>query len=240
MVLKQSFESLRIRELEKVEVKNYLAGVITKDIMLKGISENNLPSSLITDDIQKMIISKYSILTPIEIELALQMDRYDEFEDKSKHFQFYGTEYVAEILKKYCKWKSDKSYQLNLSRKNNQIELKPDLDKIESEYLESILSDLKQGKSLRYINAHKLYKTIPNQEKLSENQRFRLFKHEEKVLNTEMNQRKEVETDRLKLKKISEVFSKTFKNSLQTRCENVATCIWLANKYNITISDNQF
>lgn len=240
MLLKQSYESLRIRELDKDEVKKHLSGIIIKDIMLKGISKDNLPSSLITDDIQKMILTKYSILSPIEVELALQMDRYDEFEEKTKHYQFYGTEYVAEILKKYCSWKQKKAQELNLSRKTLQIENKPDLEKIESEYLESILSDLRQGKTLRYINSNKLYKSIPNEEKLSENQRFRLFKREQEVLIRENERKKEKIKDVLQLKQVSQVLKETLKSSIQSRCENVATCIWLAKKHNIKLTDNQF
>ena len=40
-VLKESYQNLRIRELDKQEVTAYLSRIITKDISLKNIPENN-------------------------------------------------------------------------------------------------------------------------------------------------------------------------------------------------------
>ena len=70
-----------MRDLDIVKVKVFVIDTILKDIALKGIKDDNLPNEIITDDIQKMIITKYSVLTPLEIELALQMERYGEFEE---------------------------------------------------------------------------------------------------------------------------------------------------------------
>ena len=56
-----------MRDLDIVKVKVFVIDTILKDIALKGIKEDNLPNEIITDDIQKMIITKYSVLTLLEI-----------------------------------------------------------------------------------------------------------------------------------------------------------------------------
>jgi len=238
-VLKHSYNLDRISEIEN---KSILAGHLIlqmkKDIALKGIKD--MPIDGVFNDILEMIFKRYSVLTPIEIELALQMERYGEFETKTEHYQFYGTEYIAEVLRKYVNWKQQKAQELNLSRKPQQIEQQIDYEKIDREYLEVILSDLRAGKILRHINANKLYESIPNEEKLTENQRFRLFKHEEKKLKAENELKKIKEVDQAKVKRLGELIEMSFESNLETRCKNVATCIWLAKKHNIEIKPNQF
>ena len=64
-----------MRDLDITKVKVFVIDAILKDIALKGIKEDNLPNQIITDDIQKMIITKYYVLTPLEIELAFKMER---------------------------------------------------------------------------------------------------------------------------------------------------------------------
>lgn len=238
-VLKHSYHLDRIFEIEnKGQIAVQLIQAMKKDIALKGIKES--PRDEVLDDVIRMLLKTFQHLTPIEIELALEMERFGEFETRTEHYQFYGAEYVAEVLRKYISWKHTKAMELNLSRKVNQIEVKPDLEQINKDYLDTILNELKQGKILRHINSNQLYKEIPESEKLNENQRFRLFQHEQKKLKAENEIRKSKEVDAVRLKKLSEVIEQTFESTLENRCKNVATCIWLAKKHNIELNDNQF
>ena len=228
--MKESYQNLRIKELDKQEVTAYLSRIITKDISLKNIPENNFPSQLVTNDIKKMIMTKYSVLTPVEIELALEMERYGEFEKKSEHYQFYGTEYIADILKKYCAWKFKKANEHNLSRiPERQIEVKPDLEKIEKEFLETILSEIKANKKYRYIDCHLLLKDVPNRFKPTKKQYELLFEQESNFLKLQNNKKLEDKSDRLKLKKIIENQNSSFEVLVKQRVYNIIVCNWLYN-----------
>ena len=238
-ILKESYELDRIIDIDNgAEVAIHLRNVLTKDVTFKGLKE--IPSSFIYEDILDMIMKRYYFLTPLEIELALQMDRYGELEGKESHYQFYGTEYVGSILKRFTDWKQQKAMELNLSRKVHQVEFKPDIEAIEKEYLETILNDIKEGKILRFINAHQLYKDIPEDEKMDEERRKRLHYYELRNLSKENEAKKLKEKDAVKLKNITEILSDTFDVTLTTRCMNVATCIWLAEKNGIEINKNQY
>lgn len=238
-VLKHSYNLDRILEIEnKGQIAMQLIKAMKKDIALKGIKDS--PRDEILDDVIKMILKKFQYLTPLEIEVALEMERYGEFDEKTIHYQFYGTEYIADVLRKYVLWKQQKAIELNLSRKVHQVEFKPDIKAIEKEYLETILNDIKEGKILRFINAHQLYKDIPEDEKMDEERRKRLHFYELRNLSKENETKKLKEKDAVKLKNITEILSDTFDVTLTTRCMNVATCIWLAEKNGIEINKDQF
>ncbi len=227
-VLKESYQNLRIKELDKQEVTAYISRIITKDISLKNIPENNFPSQLVTNDIKKMIMTKYSVLTPVEIELALEMERYGEFEKKSEHYQFYGTEYIAEILKKYCAWKFKKANEHNLSRApERQIEVKPDLEKIEQEFLKTILSEIKANKKFRYIECYLLLKDVPNRFKPTKKQYELLFKQESDFLKLQNDKKNNDENDKIRLKKIIQNQKLSFEVLVKQRVYNIIVCNWL-------------
>ena len=180
------------------------------------------------DDISEMILKMFWMLTPEEIVSALKMDRFGYFEEKQQHYQFYGTEYVAEILKKYCKWKRKKAEEHNLSRvPERQIEFKPDFDLIDREYLEVILSYLKKGKSYKHINAHLLIKSVPNQFKPNKIQYYSLLEKEEMKLKNEKELKLAEEKDPLSAKKIIREFNETLKVKAHQRVCNIIVCNWL-------------
>ena len=223
-----------MRDLDIVKVKVFVIDTILKDIALKGIKDDNLPNEIITDDIQKMIITKYSVLTPLEIELALQMERYGEFEEKTEHFQFYGTEYIAEILKKYTNWKKIKAVDLNLSRYKES--LKPNevsIDEINKKYLEKILSEIKKGIDYRNIEAYLLYDEIPKESRPTKEYAEKIFNDEKSKLIKEHEFKKTIQKSNLAVRNLTELFNKNFKQMLITRCRNIITCEYLAEKYNL-------
>ena len=226
--LKKSYSLSRINEYPINDVKTIIEASIYQDATLKGIKDENLPGEFILDDISEMILKMFWMLTPEEIVSALKMDRFGYFEEKSQHYQFYGTEYVAEILKKYCKWKRKKAEEHNLSRvPERQIEFKPDFDLIDREYLEVILSYLKKGKSYKHINAHLLIKSVPNQFKPNKIQYYSLLEKEEMKLKNEKELKLAEEKDPLSAKKIIREFNETLKVKAHQRVCNIIVCNWL-------------
>ena len=233
-VLKESYNNSIIRDLEQTEVNKSIASVIVKDMMLKGVKAENKPNKLITDDIKKMILTKYSVLTLLEIELAFQMERYGELDPKSEHFQFYGTEYVSEILQKFTKWKHKKAIELNLSRYKES--LKPNevsIDEINKEYLEKILSEIKKGINYRNIEAYLLYDEIPKESRPTKEYAEKIFNDEKSKLIKEHELKKTIQKSNLAVRNLTELFNKNFKQMLITRCRNIVTCEYLAKKYNL-------
>lgn len=226
--LKKSYSLSRINEYPINDAKTIIEASIYQDATLKGIKDENLPGEFVLDDISEMILKMFWMLTPEEIVSALKMDRFGYFEEKSQHYQFYGTEYVAEILKKYCKWKRKKAEEHNLSRvPERQIEFKPDFDLIDREYLEVILNDLKKGKSYRHINAYLLIKSVPNEFKPTEKQYYSLLEKEEKIMVEEKDLKSKEEKDPLIVKKIIREFNESLKAKAHQRVFNIIVCSWL-------------
>ncbi|MGV0828319.1 hypothetical protein ACTS9C_05400 [Empedobacter brevis] len=227
--LKRSYNLSRINEYPINDAKTIIEASVYQDATLKGIKDENLPGEFVLDDISEMILKMFWMLTPEEIVSALKMDRYGYFEEKSKHFQFYGTEYIAEILKKYCKWKQKKAIEHNLSRKpaSHQIEHQIDEEKINQEYQETILSELREGKTYRSINAHLLLKSVPNQFKPTQNQYYSLLEKEENILQKEKEIKLTEQKDPLIAKKIIRNFNETLKLKAHQRVCNIIVCNWL-------------
>lgn len=233
-VLKESYNNSIIRDLEQTEVNKSIASVIVKDMMLKGVKAENKPNKLITDDIKKMILTKYSVLTLLEIELAFQMERYGELDPKSEHFQFYGTEYVSEILQKFSKWKQKKAIELNLTRYKNDLKQKEvSLDKIDKEYLDYLLNQIKKGVEYRKIESHLFYKQIPPEYLPTKENALILFESERKKLLNEFELKKLNQKDNREIKKITDIFNQTFDEVLKVRCRNIVTCEYLSKKHNV-------
>lgn len=203
-------------------------------MMLKGIKAENKPNKLITDDIKKMILTKYSVLTLLEIELAFQMERYGELDPKSEHFQFYGTEYVSEILQKFTKWKHKKAIELDLTRYKNDLKQKEvSLDEIDKEYLDYVLNQIKKGLEYRKIESHLFYKQIHPEYLPTKEDALKLFESEKKKLLNEFELKKLNQKDNRELKKLTDIFNQTFDEVLKVRCRNIVTCEYLAKKYNL-------
>lgn len=232
-ILKESYNLTRVFEFEdKITLSQHIISLILKDVALKGIKD--VPDDLIIDDILQMIMRKYCTLSPLEIELALQMERFGEFETKSNHFQFYGTEYVSEVLGKYIEWKIKKATELNLSRKSNQIEMKPDIEKINKEYEEEILKEIKSGnKHFRNIDSYLLYNSIPKEDLPNKTDAINLFETEKRILNSEFEVTKSKVKDKLTIPTLTELFNIGFDAKVKIRCRNIVTCEYLKKKYNL-------
>ena len=119
-------------------------------------------------DILKLILKRFKALSFEEVYIAFEMERYNEYDEKTEHFNLFNADYVSKILNKYQKWKIKYKSDHNLSIENKQIKIEPNNE----EYYEIIYSELKEGitnKASIYFNAlAKLgeFKIIPKSEYL--------------------------------------------------------------------------
>lgn len=228
-LLKQTYELPIIKDCRKTDVINAIESFVCADATLRGVKDENMPQGELLDDISEMIYMRFWMISVQEIQIALKMNRYGMFEQKSEHYQLVNSELIAEILKKYCKWKHKKAMEHNLSRKpaSHQIEYKIDEEKIDEEYRETILSEIREGKSYRYINAHLLIKSVPNRFKPNKIQYYSLLEKEEMKLKNEKELKLAEEKDPLSAKKIIREFNETLKAKAHQRVCNVIVCNWL-------------
>lgn len=228
-LLKQTYELPIIKDCRKTDVINAIESFVYADATLRGVKDENMPQGELLDDISEMIYMRFWMISVQEIQIALKMNRYGMFEQKSEHYQLVNAELIADILNKYCKWKQKKAIEHNLSRKpaSHQIEFKIDEEKIEQEYRETILSEIRQGKSHRYINAHLLIKSVPNKFKPNKILYYSLLEKEEMKLQNEKELKLAEEKDPLSAKKIIQNFNETLKVKTHQRVCNVIVCNWL-------------
>ncbi len=235
MVIKETYSAPRIRELNFDECWNFVSIHILKDIALKGIPDEKIPAKEITDDILNMICTKYANLSPVEVALALQMDRYGEFENKEKHYMFYGTEYIANILKMYCQYKIKIAKEHQLTRSTPQIEVQIDEEQINQEYLDTILYKISRGIPFHEVPAYRLYEQIPKEFKLSEQDRYKLYQRELKRVNAEFRSKTtDEENNKAIFKQLLQEHKKSATERAKIRCANILTCRWLKSKYHLT------
>lgn len=228
-LLKQTYEFPIIKDCRKNDVLNAIESFVCADATLRGVKDENMPQGELLDDISEMIYMRFWMISVQEIQIALKMNRYGMFEQKSEHYQLVNAELIADILNKYCKWKQKKAMEHNLSRKpaSHQIEFKIDEEKIDREYLEVILSDLKKGKSYRHTNAYLLIKSVPNEFKPTEKQYYSLLEKEEKIMEEEKDLKSKEEKDPLIVKKIIREFNESLKVKAHQRVFNIIVCSWL-------------
>ncbi|WP_333661563.1 hypothetical protein [Chishuiella changwenlii] len=229
-ILKRTYDYPIIKDCEKNDVLNQIESFVCADATLRGVKDENMPQGELLDDISEMIRLRFWKLSLEEIELALKLNRYGIYEEKSEHYQFINAELISEILNKYCKWKFKKANEHNLSRTpERQIEVKPDLEKIEKEFLETILREIKANKKYRYIDCHLLLKDVPNRFKPTKKQYELLFEQESNFLKLQNNKKLEDKSDRLKLKKLIQNQNSSFEVLVKQRVYNIIVCNWLYN-----------
>ncbi|QHC84952.1 hypothetical protein AS589_09305 [Empedobacter brevis] len=226
--MKQTYEFPIIKDCRKNDVLDAIDSYVSADATLRGVKDENMPKDELLNDISDMIYMRFWMISVQEIQIALKMNRYGMFEQKSEHYQFVNSELIAEILGKYCKWKQKKAIEHNLSRKpaSHQIEHQIDEEKINQEYQETILSELREGKTYRSINAHLLLKSVPNQFKPTQKQYYSLLEKEENILQKEKELKLTEQNDPLIAKKIIRNFNETLKLKAHQRVCNIIVCNW--------------
>lgn len=109
------FKKLKDRKTEP-NILVLLSVAWTKISALAGLKTST--DIEITQDITNMIFNVYSDLSLEEIYKAFELERHFVYEEKTKHYQLFDTEYVGEILKKYKKWKQHTKVEHNISPTN--------------------------------------------------------------------------------------------------------------------------
>jgi hypothetical protein len=130
--------------------------MVTKISALAGI--NNEIDMATKSDLLRFIKTRCTDITLEEIYKAFELERYNEYPEKSKHFQLFGTEYFSEVIKKYRVWKTQLKIQKNITRENNTPLLSSISDSQKKEILVNgiirVFSEYKQTKILPEPNAH--------------------------------------------------------------------------------------
>lgn len=118
--LKKNYDFQTIKERKtETNILTVLSVLWTRISILGGFK--NEMAFEITQDITNLIFGVYSDLTIEEIYKAFELERFGLYEEKTKHFQLFNSEYVSEILKKYKKWKHDMKMQHNISHPKNRL-----------------------------------------------------------------------------------------------------------------------
>lgn len=118
--LKKNYDFQTIKERKtETNILTVLSVLWTRISILGGFK--NEMAFEITQDITNLIFGVYSDLTIEEIYKAFELERFGLYNEKTKHFQLFNSEYVSEILKKYKKWKHDMKMQHNISHPKNAL-----------------------------------------------------------------------------------------------------------------------
>lgn len=114
--IRASFEQNKLREIKTIETSQVLGVILQQASTLAGIREGI--QDIVKNDLKDLIFGKFGGLSLEEIAYAFKLERQLAYPTKTEHFQFFSTEYVAEILTKYTEWKAQK-------RRANNIDPKP-------------------------------------------------------------------------------------------------------------------
>lgn len=149
--LKKNYEFKKLRERRTdPNITTFLGVTWLKICMLCGIKQNQ--NAEVWQDITNLVFSYYSDLTVEEIFKAFELERFGEYHEKTKHYQFFNSEYVSAVLKKYRAWKQITKIQHNIT-KSESVALLPDIS--ESQKQETLTNGI-----IRVFNEFKSTKII--------------------------------------------------------------------------------
>lgn len=155
--LKKNYEFKKIRDRRtEPNITTFLGITWLKICMLCGIKQNQ--SSEVWQDITNLIFSYYSDLTVEEIFKAFELERFGEYPERTEHYQFFNSEYVSAVLKKYKVWKNNTKIQHNITKPEN-VALLPSISDSQKEEIlikgiVRVFSEYKQTKTLPEPNTH--------------------------------------------------------------------------------------
>ena len=150
--LKKNYEFKKIRDRRtEPNITTFLGVTWLKICMLCGIKQNQ--SSEVWQDITNLIFSYYSDLTVEEIFKAFELERFGEYPERTEHYQFFNSEYVSAVLKKYKVWKNNTKIQHNITKPENIASLPSISDSHKEEILINGI--------IRVFNEYKTTKILP-------------------------------------------------------------------------------
>lgn len=118
-----SFKKLRERKTE-ANISILLSVAWTKISALAGLKSST--DVEVSQDITNMIFNIHNDLSLEEIYKAFELERHCVYNEKTEHYQLFNAEYVAEILKKYKKWKQQTKIEHNITS-NSQNNMLPEM-----------------------------------------------------------------------------------------------------------------
>lgn len=130
--LKKNYELKKIYERKtEPNIITFLSVTWLKICMLSGLKENQ--NHEVWQDITNLIFNFHSDLTLEEIWKAFELERFREYSEKTEHYQFFNSEYVSAVLKKYRVWKQNTKIQHNITKPltENLLPEKTDSEKTE-------------------------------------------------------------------------------------------------------------
>lgn len=142
--IKSTFNHSKIKHLRvNSNFKELLGAVLVKISILAGIK--NEIDDFIKQDISKMILSAFNELSIEEISKAFELERYNQYEVKTEHFQLFDSNYISAVLKKYQKWKVKEKIELNILAPIKEIEItESEKLKLRQDLLKIIYSEIKE------------------------------------------------------------------------------------------------
>lgn len=152
-VLKKLDTFLKIKEFDKVG--HLIIPICNKHAVLTGIDKEIDPFT--KEEIAKYTAVHLKNLTFEEIEIAFQNERFNLYDKKSIHYNFFSIDYYVEIITKYKTWKQSQMTIHNIAMNQNLLPeksntaLEQDKKQIRIEFINHIFLLLKE-KEQGYIN----------------------------------------------------------------------------------------
>lgn len=158
-VLKNLNAFAKIKEFDKVG--HLVIPICNKHAVLSGIT-------LKIDEFTKEEIAKYTSLhlknlTFEEVEIAFQNERFNLYETKSNHYNFFSIDYFVEIITKYKDWKKNQMIIHNIPINQTLLpgNTKPandeDKKEIRREFIKMLFEELQKPESEYISDAFTLY-----------------------------------------------------------------------------------
>jgi hypothetical protein len=109
-VLKNLNSFTKIKEFDKIG--HIVILICNKHAVLSGIDKEIDPFT--KEEIAKYTALHLKNLTFEEIEIAFQNERFNLYDKKSIHYNFFSIDYFVEIIKKYKQWKQQEMLKHNI------------------------------------------------------------------------------------------------------------------------------
>ncbi len=115
--LQKSYSFEKLSQIKKDPNFVFLiGGWITQTSALMQIK--NPVDNFVKQDIVNMLGGYWSNLGLEDLIKAFELERFGVYENKTEHYQLFDCNYIAQILKKYQKWCSEKKIELNITNQN--------------------------------------------------------------------------------------------------------------------------
>jgi hypothetical protein len=223
-VLKKLDTFLKIKEFDKVG--HLIIPICNKHAVLTGIDKEIDPFT--KEEIAKYTAVHLKNLTFEEIEIAFQNERFNLYDKKSIHYNFFSIDYYVEIITKYKTWKQSQMTIHNIAMNQNLLPeksntaLEQEKKQIRVEFIKHIFILLKEEKH-EYINdAFTLYDDF--------------IEHE--LIKVDLQQKKDLYAIMLKevIKEANKKISKSYNINSKKELESFVKKLREKNKNNVVVN----